>query len=377
MLIALLLIASFSGAQDGDAEASISALRQGLSELSARYYVPGLAVAVTQGQQLLYAEGFGYADIENDVPVTPDTPFHIASLTKPLAATVLVQAVEAGQLDLDAALAELLKETRFEPAPGFVLEGYAAFCTQLRGMVAEVEDALRPLFEDYRCDTETLTVKHHLTHTAQGEPGETFRYNGMLYGFMLAAVAAEVSGEPFPSLLTDRITRPLDMTHTLPTDDEAQRQRVLEALAQPYTYTDGAFARSSCGSQDGCGEPNAGSGVVSSVLDLAKFDLALDQNTLVSHQTKALMFTPASSGAGALPYGLGWFVQNVAGAELVWHYGYIPGAYSGLILKVPEENLTLLLLANSDALSAPFSLSAGDVLGSPFAVMFLEAFALD
>jgi CubicO group peptidase (beta-lactamase class C family) len=95
----------------------------------------------------------------------------------------------------------------------------------------------------------------------------------------------------------------------------------------------------------------------------------------VSEKSKATMFTPTiSNGGKPLPYGLGWFVQYHHGVKLVWHYGHAPRAYSSLILKVPEEGLTFILLANSDGASAPFRLGAGNVLRSVFAVAFLNRF---
>ena len=75
-----------------------------------------------------------------------------------------------------------------------------------------------------------------------------------------------------------------------------------------------------------------------------------------------------------MPYGFGWFVQEYEGVKLIWHYGHAPKAYSSLILKVPAEEVTLILLANSDGASAPFRLGAGNVLRSPFAVLFLNLF---
>ena len=114
--------------------------------------------------------------------------------------------------------------------------------------------------------------------------------------------------------------------------------------------------------------------MVSTVLDLAKFDIAMDRNLIVSEEAKEAMFTPTLSNSGQpLPYGMGWFVQEREGVQLVWHYGQ-QTTYSSLILKVPEEELTLILLANSDGASAPFDLGAGNVLKSPFAVAFITLF---
>jgi hypothetical protein len=121
---------------------------------------------------------------------------------------------------------------------------------------------------------------------------------------------------------------------------------------------------------------SSSAGMISTVLDLAKFDVAMDRNLVVTQESKAAMFTPTISNSGRpLPYGLGWFVQYHNDVKLVWHYGHAPKAYSSLILKVPAKALTLILLANSDGLSGPFRLGAGNVLRSPFAVAFLSLFA--
>jgi hypothetical protein len=87
------------------------------------------------------------------------------------------------------------------------------------------------------------------------------------------------------------------------------------------------------------------------------------------------MFSNTISIKGKLlPYGLGWFVQEHAGVKLIWHYGWAPKAYSSLILKVPEKDVSFILFANSEGASANFHLGRGDVLKSPFAVVFLKVF---
>ena len=87
------------------------------------------------------------------------------------------------------------------------------------------------------------------------------------------------------------------------------------------------------------------------------------------------MYTPTISTRGkTLPYGLGWFVQEYKGIKMVWHYGHAPKAYSSLILKIPENELTMILLANSDGASRNFNLGYGNVLNSPFALLFINQF---
>jgi CubicO group peptidase (beta-lactamase class C family) len=115
-------------------------------------------------------------------------------------------------------------------------------------------------------------------------------------------------------------------------------------------------------------------GLISSVLDMAKYDIAVDRHRFLTKETQQLAFTPfTSTGGEALPYGLGWFTQDYKGTRLIWHYGYWTGN-SSLILKVPERNLTFIAMANTDNLSRPTDLGSGDVLSSPVGMAFLQTF---
>jgi hypothetical protein len=115
-------------------------------------------------------------------------------------------------------------------------------------------------------------------------------------------------------------------------------------------------------------------GLISSVLDMAKYDIAIDRNRFLTKETQQLAFTPTISTKGEkLPYGLGWFTQDYRGLRLIWHYGYWT-CNSSLILKVPERNLTFIAMANTDNLSRPTDLGSGDVTGSPVGLAFLKSF---
>jgi CubicO group peptidase (beta-lactamase class C family) len=110
------------------------------------------------------------------------------------------------------------------------------------------------------------------------------------------------------------------------------------------------------------------------VLDLAKYDAAIDTRVLVPAELQQLAWTPFVSTSGVtLPHALGWFSQQYSGTRLVWHYGYW-GQFSALYLKIPSRELTLILLANSGELSAPFPMARGDVTKSAFAKTFLRMF---
>ncbi len=367
----------------------IQRFEQEIERLRNKLQIPGLSVAILQNQEIILARGFGYADLENSIPATEHTPYNIASLTKAFSAAILMQLVEAGQLDLDVAMADILKDTLFPfRFRGEVIRGYASVCEKMVEIGKLESFPLARLFQDYHGATERITVRHHLTHTSQGVPGETYRYNGLLYGW-LSLVTEEVSGRRFDELLVTNIIAPLGMSGTIPSISDSLRDQVLAERTKYYRVNDaGALVPSAWPSEvmvnlikmgdlvaDSLVNLNAGGGIISTVLDLARFDMAMDRNVIVSEVSKAAMFTPTLSNSGqSLPYGLGWFVQDLNGAKLIWHYGWAPDAYSSLILKVPEKELTLILLANSDGASAPFNLGEGNVLKSPFATTFINLF---
>jgi CubicO group peptidase (beta-lactamase class C family) len=117
---------------------------------------------------------------------------------------------------------------------------------------------------------------------------------------------------------------------------------------------------------------SSAAGMVSTVTDLLAFSFALDGDGMLNSASRTLAFTPTvAPGGDRLPYGLGWFTTRNRGHDVVWHYGYWTGN-SSLIIKVPAQGITFVLLANSDGLSRPFRLGSGDLESSPFAVAFLD-----
>ncbi len=389
--IVLTAATAVSGPADaGNVGKALQQFERDVERLRLESSISGLSIAVLKDQRVVFAKGFGFADIENQVPAKADTPYDIASLTKPFAAAVLMKLVEKGTLDLDDAIADILQDSDLPLGPrGTEIHGYERACKRIRELGQDDSSPLAFLFQDYRCDKARITVRHHLTHTAQGVPGQAYRYNGFLYG-LLTYVAEKISRKTFGEILVGDIIRPLGMADTVPSANEVLRDKVLARRAKYYRLGKGGrFVRSKWPSAkwrkaiersglDPTPKLNAASGVISTVLDLAKFDVAMDRNQIVSEQAKAAMFTPAISNDGqALPYGLGWFVQKHMGAKIIWHYGWAPDAYSSLFLKIPTEQLTMILLANSDGASASFGLSAGDVLNSPFAASFVGIFLME
>lgn len=458
-----------------DAE-RLAHLEQRLDGLRQQLKIPAMSCAIVKDQKVVWAKGFGYADVENKIPATEHTSYHLASLTKTFASTILMQLVQDGKVKLD------------DPVSKY-------------GILLESEGVIR--------------VKHLFSHTSEGNPGENYSYNGNRFA-ELDKVVQKASGKSFAELLIANILDPLDLKETAPnvwpvahtespnqssqkseeevkgavmslvgainannvdqivrylavqqnafrrdggslapfvdvsglredfragvkvnikvgdleaavydntalttcifaqsvtlpngrvrndglsrvslvwnkqegtwkvvhghqsplTDSlitEKQRQRfdlVSKTLAQPYQLDDkfnivkGQY-------------PNrfsVSAGLMSSVLDMAKYDIAIDQNRFLTKETQQLAFTPMVSTKGeTLPYGLGWFTQNYKGTRLIWHYGFWT-CNSSLILKVPDRNITFIAMADTDNLSRSTDLGASDVTSSPVGLAFLKTF---
>lgn len=311
--------------------------------------IPAISVAIVHHGELVWSGGFGTAIVEAGIEATADTPYGLASVTKPFAAFLLMKYVEDGRLDLDT------------PISDFGLD----------------------------LGNPAITVRHLLSHTSEGTPGSHYAYSGDRYSRLTAIIEA-LYGKSFRSVLRKQILAPLGMVDTalnygsacgldsyisaLPPDDpERVFEHVYHDAAIPYQYDPNygvypvplpTYA-------------NAAAGLISTVNDLAKFAAAVERDGLVRPETKKLMFTPTVLNSGASgPYGLGWFTETDGETRLIWHYGY--GAYSSLFLMVPDDGLTFIVLANSQNLSRPFGLGFADVsvLRSPFALAFYKTFVL-
>ena len=306
--------------------------------------IPGMSAAVVKNGELVWARGFGYADIENQIPATPETPYHLASVTKTFAAVILMQLVQEGKLSLD------------DPVSRYGVN---------------------------LPEGEAVLVRHLMSHTSEGTPGQSYKYNGSRYG-LLSQVVLAATERSLQEWVYERIIQPLGMENTAPSPPAACAgltfaptcERVYASLAKPYLL-DTDFNALPGFNEDYF---NAGAGLMSTVVDLAKYDAALDANTLVTEATRQQMWTPTVSNTGQdLPYGLGWFTQTYRGTRLVWHSGFSPPSTSALFLKLPEEGLTLIVLANTDLLSRSYQAGHGDsddVLSSLVALTFYKHFVL-
>jgi CubicO group peptidase (beta-lactamase class C family) len=191
----------------------VAAFAATLDELRVKAHIPGLSVAIVQDGKVILAHGFGFADLEQRRPATPETAYNIASVAKPISATVALRLVELGKLDLDR--------------PMTAYRGYTEFCAEFRqdgGIFSR----------DLHCDTEPLTLRNVLSHTVNGKAGESFRYNPPMYSWASRPMA-EVAGEPFSALVERYVFVPAGMSRSARIHRNLPlRGDLAQALARPY-----------------------------------------------------------------------------------------------------------------------------------------------
>jgi len=259
-------------------------------ELRTLLKIPGMSAVIVKDQKVLWAKGFGFADFENRIPATPDTLYSIASLTKTFAATLIMQLVEQGKLDLN------------EPASNYST--------------------------DFKNDS--VKVKHLLSHTSDGPtPGDRYQYDGNRFDY-LTAVIEKKTGKSFREVMVATFLDPLQMASSVPGQtvvDEADKWAPLlgkdnlkryasdlSRLSQPYTlYGDSEIVHVPYPPKKFFG---AAAGLLSTVLDLAKFDTAIDRHQFLKKETQEKAWTNFVSNSGQrLPHGLGWFVTDYHGVN--------------------------------------------------------------
>ena len=382
-MLLLILATSLASAQQPEpnlkppSKAQLATLESELRDLLTARQIPGASAGVVFRQELVWSSGFGFANVEKQIPATADTVYELASVSKPIASVLLMQLVGAGELKIDDPMSKFNVPQWYEGWDG-----------------------------PARYNEAPVLVRHVWSHTSHGTPGDAYSYNGNIF-HDLTFVYEAVTHKPYTQALEERILRPLEMTRTVPGLYAPGYKRVLADLAYPYmrdrreikpgTYIanaepstpDIAFpfhvermvasAESEAWRRERLGSSyvpltmGASAGLISCITDLARFDAALDRNTLISEASKELMWTPARSSQGeTLPYALGWFVQSDGDHRIVWHYGLFPPSYSTLYIKVPEREITFILLANTDRVTATVPVGRGDVKVSPIARAFLS-----
>lgn len=318
--IALLLLASplVAAADPIDDIVTAELKRQG---------VPGVSVAIVREGRIVKAEGYGLANAELNVRATPQAVYQIGSVSKQFIAAGIMLLVQDGKMSLDDKAGQYLAAT---PAAWQAIT-VRHLLTHTAGIVNEP-----PAFDPFTLQSDADLVKSAYSEPLLFEPGADWTYSNTGY-FTLAEIIRAVSGEPWDAFLQKRLFQPLAMTSTRTTTMELVSNR-----AGGYAPINGKMSNA---------PPilavRPSGAFLSTVLDLAKWDAALNAGSLLFPPALSQMWAPVTlNSGGSYAYGFGWHVDAVAGHTRVHHSGTMPG-FRATIHRYLDDQLTIIVLANA------------------------------
>jgi CubicO group peptidase (beta-lactamase class C family) len=291
---------------------------------------------VAENGKVIYKGGFGLANMEWNIPNTPDTKFRLGSITKQFTATLTMQLVEQGKIKLDAKISDYLPDYRKDIGQKVTIHQLLTHTSGIpsyTGQPGFVDNVSR---NPYKVDE---FVKKYASGDLEFEPGSKYAYNNSGY-FLLGAIIEHVTGKPYEQVLKEKIFDPAGMKNT----GYDHHDTIIPKRATGYGrtadgYTNAAYLDMSI--------PYAAGSMYSTVEDLYLWDQALHTDKLLSAQSKALMYKPFLE-----EYAYGWVVQNASfkqngnDVQIIRHGGGING-FTTTIVRFPQEKNLIVMLDNT------------------------------
>ena len=333
--------------------AAIDSARKIAMQLVAARSLPGLSVAVAVDGDVVWSEGFGYADVENRVPVTPVTRFRIASISKPLTAAAIGLLVEQGRLDLDAPVQRYV--------PSFPQKPWPITTRQLAGHLAGIRHYNgREMYSAVSYPNVTAALDVFRNDSLIHQPGSRYAYSS--YGWnLVSAVVEGAAQENFLRYMHDRVFVPLGMRSTVAEHPDS----IIPFRARFYERRNGNLLNAPYVDNS---VKWAGGGFLSTAEDLVRFGSAHLQPGFLKAETLRLLHTSQKENGGReTGYGIGWSVgRDSTGRRTIGHSGGAVGGNTYLLL-LPDQRVVVALLANTSnaGTSARVAGSIGELFIAP------------
>src|SRR5215218_6431855 len=314
------------------------------------HHIAGAAVSVVKDGKLFFAKGYGYADLENKVPVDPEqTNFRTGSIAKLFTWTAVMQLVEQGKLDLDEDINDYLDFRIPDTYPQPIT--LKDLMTHTAGFEDRLLESLVSDADDQVSTREWLISNMPVRARPPGDIASYSNYNAMLAGY----IVAQVSGQPYDQYIQEHVLNPLDMVHSTAQSPMPPDLRAHSSVG--YTYEDGDFQAYPNYTAQPAVLPSGAH--QASVTDMARFMIAhlqdgrysdaniaeariLNESTM--QQMHSTVYTPDPRLLGTA-YGFFDFSDN--GQRTIGHSGYIPPMHS-LLLLLPDQNLGVFVAYNSE-----------------------------
>lgn len=298
---------------------------------------PGVSIAVVRGNDTLVMKGWGTADLENDVPATPQTVYRIGSITKQFTSSAVMQLVQDGKVKLDEPIGTYLPTLPAAWGAATVRE----YLNHTSGVPSYTDVGQRWVRRWGEAMTPDTIVAITASDTMWFKPGTSWRYDNTGY-VVLGMLVEKVTGHPWATELENRFFKPLGLTST----ENCLASPLIKHRAQGYQPMKGEWTNAQYLEMT---QPYAAGALCSTVRDLAAWDRALGTGKVVSEASYAQMTTPEGAASkGRLKYGFGLSRDTLAGHPVIRHSGGINGFISDNAW-FPDEQMSVTVLGNSGA----------------------------
>ena len=294
--------------------------------------MPGMTVAIARNGVILYAQGYGYADLSTHQTMSADTVMQIGSVTKQFTATAILQLQDAGLLDIDRTVVSYLPHYGFDPR---------ITLRMLLNQTSGLQDYLNmPSLQQYAAGgaPESTVLNAVVAAPLLFDPGSAFNYSNSNY-YILGSVIEAVSFETYAGYLAERVFAPAALNNT----------SYLRPASSASPYTRGSNGPVAGNIPDPSAFFAAGQ-LWSNVQDLASWDAALLNGKLIPRTSFNSMITPAAAPdfqqSDPSTYGMGWIVgSNVSGHPFIWHNGGT-GSYTAFNGLLTDDGFSVTVLTN-------------------------------
>lgn len=301
---------------------------------------PGIALRIETAGQTIYNKGFGAANTESQTPITPETNFRMASVSKQFTAMALLLLEKDGKLSLEDPLTKYLPEIPSPVGEKVLLRHLLTHSSGLIDYEALMDDSITEQLLDQ--DILTILQKQDSTYF---EPGTRFRYSNSAYCLM-TLIIERVSNQKYPAFIETKIFKPLGMTASRVYEKSAQIPKRAMGYA---TNKSGSIVFSD---QSLTSATKGDGGVYTSLTDYAKWSAALRNNTLIDLPAvlKRLNFRIAEVPDSY--YNAGWFLEN-SDKTTFFHSGSTCG-FSTFSIQIPEQQVSVVYFSNLAGNEQPF-----------------------
>ena len=314
---------------------------------------PGYAVGIIRNGQSAFAKGYGLANLEDRVPITPDTVFHLASLSKQFTASAIALLILDHKLSLDDPVARYIPESA-KYGPALRIKHLVYMTSGLHEYFDVPRPGGLPWYSAYRFTRDDALAAALSPPSLEFAPGTKWAYSNTNY-MLLTKIVEKVSGQPFARFMHDRVFAPLGMDATLIDDDTTL---VIPHRAIGYTPRSGKvldeLAKANIHAQNGAGfirldrnSPHfGGSGVFSSIADLTKWDANWYAQRLAGPDFTALMNKRIKFQHDKDNDAFGLVFGNYDGEQTIWYAGDDIDS-STYMIRFPARRTTVIVLSNN------------------------------